>query len=349
MRGTGDGGLLVTGVILAVSRPAVLVLRALGLGDLLTAVPALRGLRSAYPDHRLTLAAPAPLRELAMLTGAVDDLLPTTLPRIQEAAAQLGPLSWHEPPPAVAVNLHGRGPQSTRALQELQPTVLLTHADSGKPGPEWDSDLHEVRRWCRLLEYFGIPADPSDLALARPQEASSAPGVVIVHPGCGFAARHWPVNRYAAVARRLAGDGLRVVVSGSAAERPLATSVAAAAGLPHDVVLAGRTTLSQLAAMVADASLVVCGDTGIAHLATAYGTPSVVLFGPVSPQHWGPPPERPQHSALWAGNVGNTFSDQPDPGLLRITTAEVIAAAERLTSRLGWTTVREIPTRSRRG
>jgi ADP-heptose:LPS heptosyltransferase len=231
------------------------------------------------------------------------------------------------------VNLHGRGPQSTRALQELRPTVLLTHANPGQPsGPEWDSDLHEVRRWCRLLAYCGIPADPSDLALARPRAPSSAPAAVLLHPGCGFAARRWPVDRYAAVARRLAGSGLPVMVTGSAAERPRATHVAAAAGLPDDAVLAGRTTLSQLAALVAEASLVVCGDTGIAHLATAYGTPSVVLFGPVSPQHWGPPPERPQHIALWAGRTGDTFADQPDPGLLRITTAEVIAAAERLTS-----------------
>ncbi len=131
------------------------------------------------------------------------------------------------------------------------------------------------------------------------------------------------------------GGGLRVVVTGSAAERPLASYVATTAGLPDDAVLASRTTLSQLSAMVADASLVVCGDTGIAHLATAYGTPSVVLFGPVSPQHWGPPPQRPQHIVLWAGSTGDTFSDQPDPGLLRITTAEVIAAAERLTNGVG--------------
>ncbi len=306
------------------SHPTVLVLRALGLGDLLTAVPALRGLRSAYPDNRLVLAAPAPLRELAMLTAAVDDLLPT---------ARLGPLTWPQAPPAVAVNLHGRGPQSTCALRALQPSVLLTHAHPGEPGPEWDSDLHEIRRWCRLLECFGISADPSDLELARPQVPSPAPGAVIVHPGCGFAARHWPVERYSAVARHLAGAGRRVVVTGSADQRPLATRLVAAAGLPDDSVLAGRTTLSQLAALVADASLVVCGDTGIAHLATAYGTPSVVLFGPVSPQHWGPSPERPQHVALWAGSTGNTFSDQPDPGLLRITTAEVIAAAEMALTR----------------
>ena len=74
----------------------VLILRALGLGDLLTAVPALRGLRAGYPDHRLVLAAPAPLAELAPLTRAVDELLPT---------AELGALAG--PSPAVAVNLHG--------------------------------------------------------------------------------------------------------------------------------------------------------------------------------------------------------------------------------------------------
>ncbi len=320
MRGAGNGGLLLARVLLAVTRRTVLVLRALGLGDLLTAVPALRGLRSAYPDHRLVLAAPAPLRELAILTAAVDDLVPT---------AQLGALPWREPPPAVAVNLHGRGPQSTAALRALQPAVLISH---GHQGPDWDEDLHEVHRWCRLLEYFNIPTDPADLALSHPQAPSLAPGAVIVHPGCAFAARRWPVARYAAVARGFASRGRRVVLTGSAAEQSLAAQVATAAGLPDDTALAGRTTLSQLAALVAEAALLICGDTGIAHLATAYGTPSVVLFGPVSPRHWGPPPDRPQHVALWAGTTGDTFADRPDPGLLRITTADVIAATARLDS-----------------
>jgi ADP-heptose:LPS heptosyltransferase len=121
-----------------------------------------------------------------------------------------------------------------------------------------------------------------------------------------------------------------VVVTGSAAERPIAVQLAAAAGLPGDSVLAGRTGLRQLAALVADATLVISGDTGIAHLATAYGTPSVILFGPVSPRYWGPPPERSQHVALWAGRTGDTFAEAPDPGLLQITTADVLGAAERL-------------------
>ncbi|MEO7196063.1 MAG: hypothetical protein ABIZ05_14840 [Pseudonocardiaceae bacterium] len=78
----------------------------LGLGDLLTAVPALRGLRSAYPDHHLVLAAPAPLRELATLTAVVDDLLPFAADGASNATARWGPLRWRQTPPAIAVNLY---------------------------------------------------------------------------------------------------------------------------------------------------------------------------------------------------------------------------------------------------
>lgn len=304
----------------------VLVLRALGLGDLLTAVPALRGLRRAYPRHLLALAAPAQLGELAGLTGAVDELLPT---------AGLVPLAV--PPPEVAVNLHGRGPQSIAVLRALRPGRLLTHAHPEHPevaGPRWQDDLHEVRRWCRLLGSAGIACDPADLGLHRPAEPSPAPGAIVVHPGAGFPARQWPAERYAAVARELARGGRPVVVTGDAGQRRLAERVAAGAGLPDGAVLAGRTTLGQLAALVAGADLVVCGDTGMAHLATAYGTPSVVLFGPVAPRHWGPPSDRRQHVALWAGQTGDTFADRPDPGLLRITTGEVLAAAAAARRRL---------------
>jgi ADP-heptose:LPS heptosyltransferase len=297
----------------------VLALRALGVGDLLTTVPALRGLRRVHPRHRLVLAAPAPLAELAALTGAVDELLPT--PRLAPLVA---------PAPELAVNLHGQGPQSTAILRDLGPGTLLTHAHPehpGVPGPSWRADLHEVARWCRLLRNAGIPCDPADLGLARPAGPIPAPGAVVVHPGAGFPARQWPAARYATVARELARGGRPVVVTGDPGQRALARRVAAGAGLPDGAVLAGRTSLGQLAALVAGASLVVCGDTGIAHIATAYGTPSVVLFGPVAPRHWGPPPDRRQHVALWAGRTGDTFADRPDPGLLRLTPHDVLAAA----------------------
>ncbi|MEV4521189.1 glycosyltransferase family 9 protein [Micromonospora tulbaghiae] len=272
----------------------ILVLRALGVGDLATAVPALRGLRAGLPGRELVLAAPAWLAPLAELTGAVDRVLPTTGP---------DRIGWTGPPPEVAVNLHGRGPRSHRALAAVRPGRVLAYRNPGAghpDGPAWDDDEHEVRRWCRLLHAYGLPADPGDLALRRPAVTGVPAGVTLLHPGGKIPAKRWPADRFAGLARELAARGHRVAVTGSPDERALAERVARDAGLPPQAVLAGRTGLAELAALVAGARLVVSGDTGVAHLATGYGTASVVLFGPVPAAHWGPPPDRPRHRALGA-------------------------------------------------
>jgi ADP-heptose:LPS heptosyltransferase len=106
--------------------------------------------------------------------------------------------------------------------------------------------------------------------------------------------------------------------------------VAAEAGLHEEDVLAGRTDLAGLARVIAEADRVVCGDTGVGHLATALGTPSVVLFGPVPPSRWGPPPGDPAHRALWAGGTGDPHADVVDPGLLRIGVDRVLEELEAL-------------------
>jgi ADP-heptose:LPS heptosyltransferase len=306
----------------------ILVLRALGIGDLATAVPALRGLRAAYPDCLLTLATPAWLAPLVALVGAVDETVDADGLTAPPAAGRR---------PQLAVNLHGRGPQSHRLLRATRPARLLAFAQPAAghtDGPRWNADEHEIDRWCRLLSWYGIAADRDDLALAVPATCP-VPGATIVHPGAKQAVRRWPPERYAAVARTLAARGHRVVVTGSAGERPLARAVAAAASLPAAAVLAGRLDLSELAGLVAGARLLVSGDTGIAHLATAYRTPSVVLCGPVPPQRWGPPADRPYHRAIWHGNRaerGDDPSPHPHPALLAISTDEVLAACTRVTS-----------------
>jgi ADP-heptose:LPS heptosyltransferase len=306
------------------------VLRALGLGDFLTSLPALRALADAFPDHRRVLAAPAVLAPLVGLAGVVDALIDT---------APLEALAPCLDGADVAVNLHGRGPHSHRVLLATRPCRLVAFAHSRVPassaGPAWVSGEHEVRRWCRLLAVSGIPGDPSRLDLPvpdRPPPAGAA-GATVVHPGAASGARRWPPERWAAVAAAEVAAGRRVVVTGSAAESALAHEVAARAGLGPGAVLAGRTDLLDLAAAAAAAGRVVCGDTGVAHLATALGTPSVVLFGPVPPSEWGPPPDRGQHVALWAGTLGDPHAVRPDPGLLRITVADVRAALDRLAPR----------------
>ncbi|MFJ8580698.1 glycosyltransferase family 9 protein [Micromonospora sp. NPDC093277] len=304
----------------------ILVLRALGVGDLATAVPALRGLRAGFPGRELVLAAPGWLAPLVDLVGVVDRVLPT------DGLADRA--TWPVPPPEVAVNLHGRGPRSHRMLTATRPGRLLAfaHPDAGPAGgPAWDDDEHEVRRWCRLLHWYDLPADPTDLALRRPPATGSPAGATVLHPGSKIPAKRWPAERFAALARALTDQGHRVVLTGSADERDLAHRVAREAGLPPDAVLAGRTDLAALAALVADARLVVSGDTGVAHLATGYGIASVVLFGPVPPEHWGPPADRPRHRVLGAGHRVRLDRDRAGaeathPRLAAIPVDEVLAA-----------------------
>jgi ADP-heptose:LPS heptosyltransferase len=304
------------------------VLRPLGLGDLLTGVPAIRAVRAAVPDHRLVLATTPVLEPLARLIDAVDEVLP---------ARELEPLDWTGPPPELAVDLHGKGPASHVVVGDLKPARLLTFAGPGYPGPTWYPDEHEVRRWCRLVaEGLGVDADPDALDLAEPPVQPPVRGVAVVHPGAAFPGRRWPPDRFAAVARHLAAGGHDVRITGGPAEVELASEVASSAGLGPDAVLAGRTTPLELAALVAHARVVVSGDTGVAHLATAYRRPSVVLFGPVSPALWGPP-SRPQHVVLWHGEVhggaGDPWGTDLDPALARITVEEVVGALDGLLTR----------------
>ncbi|MGI8758932.1 MAG: glycosyltransferase family 9 protein [Acidimicrobiales bacterium] len=294
--------------------PRLVVLRALKLGDFLTAVPALRALMHSFPDHEIVLAAPAWLEPLVVHAGAVDRLVDTP------GLVDLDP-SLHGGD--VAVNLHGSGPHSTALLAATSPTRLLSFGLAG--GPVWRDDEHERERWCRLLREFAIPAGADDLRLDVPDIAApgSAIGATLLHPGASSEARRWPVERWAAVARAEVEAGRPVALTGDATEAGLATEVARRAGLDDDTVLAGRTDLLELLATVAGAERVVCGDTGVAHVASAMGTPSVVLFGPTSPARWGPPATGP-HLALWKGRTGDPHANQADPGLLAISVDDVL-------------------------
>lgn len=312
-------------------QPEMLVLRALKLGDLLVAVPALRALRRAYPEHRMILAMPAWLEPLAELIGGIDTLL--------DFSGLDGALPLEPGRVAVAVNLHGNGAQSRALLDSLEPRQLIRHrrpgedsagAWNGRPRPEWVDLMHERERWTRLLQEHGIPADPLDLRLRIPSVPSVVPGCAVVHVGAAFGSRQWPIGRFAAVARKLAAHSIPVIFTGSAAERPRALETAREAGLPASSVVAGELALDAFAAAVAQAAVVVSADTGAAHLASAYGTPSVVLFGPASVEQWGPP-EGP-HIVLTDARRrrGDVFADTPDPALLAVSAADVLAAVRQL-------------------
>jgi ADP-heptose:LPS heptosyltransferase len=306
-------------------QPLLLALRALKLGDLLVAVPALRGLRRAFPEHRILYAAPAWIAEALDLVGGIDHL-PT--PGLDDPLAI--------PPGAVdiAVNLHGNGPESRQRINELQATRVLAHQAPGLDGPIWTTGIPERERWTRLLNWHGIDADPLDYRLNKPSVPSPRRGATVIHVGAAYGSRLWPIERFAEVAVELSRAGHDVVLTGGTSERERAMATAALANLKganlDDVVLAGRQGLAEFAATIADARLVVSADTGAAHLASAYARPSVVLFGPAPAEEWGPPPG--PHVVLTAVELrrGDVFAADPDPALLAVTVRDVLEAVEGL-------------------
>jgi hypothetical protein len=239
------------------------------------------------------------------------------------------------PPPDVAVNLHGSGPQSHRVLEALAPSRLVAFRcpEAGfADGPVWDDDEHEVARWLRLSGSLGAAGHAGDLRLDVPAADGRSRHVVVVHPGAASRSRRWPAERWAEVARALGRAGHRVVVTGTADEAEDCATVASAPGAEDHC---GRYDLAGLAGAVAGARLVLSGDTGVAHLATATGTPSVTLFGPVSPALWGPCIDTDRHVVLWRGTPeaprpGDPHGSDPDPRLLAVGVDDVLGAAERL-------------------
>lgn len=312
--------------------PLLIALRALKLGDFLTGLPALRALQRAFPEHTTMLLAPNWLEELATFVGATD-------------------LFWPHPgleplPPAlhradVAVDLHGKGPGSQPLLIEAAPRQLFCFYHPDVPGTEhgatWLPGEHEVARWCRMLAHFGVPADVNDLEIALPPLPPWASGwgpaelanTTVLHPGAASAARRWPLERFAAVGRHEAAQGRPLLITGSSNEHDLVQALADLLAPERPRVLCG-TGLVGLAAVLGRCGRAVAGDTGISHLATALALPSVVICGPVGPHLWGPPASRPRHVALWAGKNGDAHGAEVDPGLLEISTNDVVQALSGL-------------------
>lgn len=329
----------------AASRPTVLALRALGLGDALTGVPALRGLRRAFPQAHLVLACPAAVGALLVGHGVVDDVLDVAgiVPLAPDALVR----AVASAPPALAallaagvdvgVNLHGNGPQSAAALAALSPARTTAFASPAHPaGVEHRADEHEVDRWCRLVAAAGGTCSREDLVLddlAAIQDAraggAGSTGPVVLHPGAASASRRWPAQRWAALAGALSERGHRAVVTGTPGE---AAACATAAGTVAEN-LCGRLDLPALTRTVAGAALLVCGDTGVAHVATAARTPSVLLFGPTPPALWGPAIDPDRHAVLWpvgrahASRAGDPHADALDPVLAATTVDDVLGAA----------------------
>lgn len=311
--------------------PRIIVLRALpGLGDTLCAVPALRALRARFPDARITYAG---LPSSAWLVERHPDLVDRHL--------DLPPLPGLHPDPArrgtvaatfrsiaieahdLAVQLHGDGTCSDGYALAMGARVAVGPGWSARRGgpkvrhrPAPTSG-HEIDRLLEVVLALGGAAaerGPTFPVLDDDRERSrrllrrrvGGRPYVVLHPGSSRPDTRWPLAAFAAVGRaaaRAVGHGLVPVVTGGETERDL--GVGLCRKVPGAVDLTGRTGLGELAAVLDGASAVVSNDTGTAHLATAVGAPSVVVFtGAGDPERWRPRGEGPQRVVRSAGGFG---------------------------------------------
>jgi ADP-heptose:LPS heptosyltransferase len=287
----------------------VAVLRALKLGDLLCAVPALRSIRAALPNAEIVLIGLPWAREFAArFAHLVDGFwefpgwpgLPEIEPRLDRIPFFLADMQAARFDLAVQLHGSGRYVNEVVALFGARHTAgfFAPHDYRAEPALSlpWPDRGPEVRRLLALTEFLGFPTRgehlefplrETDSAAAR---AATGPGpgdYACVHPGASVADRRWPADRFAAVATALAAAGLRVVLTGTAAEAGLTRAVAAETAAPV-VDLAGKTDLGATAAVVAGARLVVSNDTGMSHIAAAVRTPSVVISTGDNPARWAP-------------------------------------------------------------
>lgn len=300
----------------------IAVFRALHLGDLLCAVPALRALRAAHPQAHITLIGLPWARDfVARFSQYLDDFiafpgapgLPERTPTPAEHAEFLARARAERFD--IALQCHGSGQYSNAVVAGIGARECAGFYPPGGAPPDRDRYLAypahepEIRRLLRLVEFLGVPTRGEALEFpiaAQEWRAAAAvrerfglqPGYyACVHPGSHAVARRWPPERFARVADRLAAKGLRVVVTGTAEESALAAAIAKSMHAPS-VDLTGQTSIGVLAALLTGARLLVCNDTGVSHIAAALRVPSAVIYLGSSPERWAPL-DRARHRAAF--------------------------------------------------
>jgi len=150
---------------------------------------------------------------------------------------------------------------------------------------------------------------------------------VLLNPGAGWGAKQWPAERYGHVARRLAEDGVKSLINFGPGEELLMRAVESASeGTAKGIAC----SLTELIALTRRARLFVGGDTGPMHLAAALGIPVVAIFGPTNPARNGPFGTRSIVLRSPTSPTTHSRRSRPDPGMLEISSEEVVAVARKL-------------------
>jgi ADP-heptose:LPS heptosyltransferase len=285
---------------------SILLIRPDRIGDALLTLPAVRALRHACPDSRLTLAAHDSLSPLLGGGTIAHTFVPSsTIPRTLDGAA-----AWMRERRDDAVVFFHPDPvlenAAARAALPLRVGWKTTHHTLTHPVEDIraTSGLHESQLVFLVLSPFGLhpPQEPPTPCLdpLRPIDTIPLPASVphpdrtaVFHITSAREVRQWPPDRFAHLARRLAEQtGLSILLSGSDPDHPAHRIFLNTCGSLPVTDLTGQLPLDTLAALLTRSALFISCDTGPAHLAAAVGCPQITLFGRtdpgLGPDRWAP-------------------------------------------------------------
>jgi heptosyltransferase-3 len=268
----------------------ILIIHPGALGDVLQAVPALRGLRAQTPGATLVLAGQPRLGRLLVALRVVDEArafdglgleaLFTDGPVLPALAGWLGSftrvVSW----------FGAREPTYRARLGALAAELTVA-----RPVPD---DETPVWRHLRATLSLGDLAETDSVAPIRLPARPPGASAVVVHAGSGGAWKQWPPDRFAeAIGEVTARHAVPVIVHQGPADRAVVDALLARLDRPVERLV--EPELPALAAILSGARAYLGGDSGISHLAAAVGAPSVVLFPPAHLPRWSPwsPSARP--------------------------------------------------------
>jgi ADP-heptose:LPS heptosyltransferase len=291
----------------------VLLLRLERIGDLLMVLDAIQDACAAWPGAEIDLAVGAWNEPLARLIPGLSGVEVATAPwlaRHGESPSWTSlinrALAWRGRRYDVVVNFE---PDIRSNLIAWLTGAAVRWGYSTGGGAAvltdalaYDAAAHVSLNARRLIERAAarpMPARPESASrLVVPRDAvvqarrrlqNAVRPRIGVHVSGGRASKQWHLDRFADAARAIAvARGATIVLTGSAADRPLVNVVRQQLSDISIIDLAGQLDLIELAAVLEDLDLLVTGDTGPMHLAAAMGTPTVALFGPSNPQRFGP-------------------------------------------------------------
>ena len=271
---------------LPVTIGSILIIRPGGIGDAVLLLPVVRQLSALYPGAKIDILAEYRNAEVFSWSPHVNVVWrydhPKHLLRTMRSRYDLviDTEQWYR---LSAVITRLINPHRSIGFATNERLRLFTD-----PCP-YDLTCYETNNFLSQLHPLGYRPDYSqgdtDEALRLPRSPHlEGPPYVILFPGGSAAAKRWPIERYTQLAHQLEQQGLRIIILGGKDDREAGKMIATA--LRNGLNVAGETSLTEAAAIVAGAQLMISGDSGLMHVAQLLGVPTVTLFGPSDAAKW---------------------------------------------------------------